>query len=86
MHSRAAASSTASGVVTSRTRARASTRLAVIRAARAVTALEGGTEATVGHLRHVALMALPHRLRRDPLEEGGSSVRIERAMADVLGA
>ena len=60
--------------------------LTLIRAARAVTALEGGTEATIGHLRQVALMALPHRLRRDPLEEGGSSVRIERAMADVLGA
>jgi magnesium chelatase subunit I len=31
-------------------------------------------------------MALRHRLRRDPLDESGSSVRIDRAVGEVLGA
>jgi magnesium chelatase subunit I len=31
-------------------------------------------------------MALRHRLRRNPLDETGSTVRVERAMAEVLAA
>jgi magnesium chelatase subunit I len=34
----------------------------------------------------MALPALRHRLRRNPLEETGSAVRIERAIQDVLGS
>jgi magnesium chelatase subunit I len=30
-------------------------------------------------------MALRHRLRRSPLEEAGSTVRIERAMVELFG-
>jgi magnesium chelatase subunit I len=29
---------------------------------------------------------LRHRLRRDPLDEAGSNVRVERAVDEVLGA
>ena len=60
--------------------------LTLVRAARALAALEG--EAAVGkdHLRQVAASALRHRLRRDPLDEAGSSVRVERALEEVFGS
>ncbi|GIU66675.1 magnesium chelatase ATPase subunit I [Candidatus Phycosocius spiralis] len=60
--------------------------LTLIRAARAVAALKGGTKVEERHLRGVAVMALRHRLRRNPLDETGSSTRIERAIADLFGA
>jgi len=58
--------------------------LTLLRAARALAAHEGA--ATVGrdHLRRVAPMALRHRLRRDPLDEAGSSARVGRQIAEVL--
>jgi magnesium chelatase subunit I len=37
-------------------------------------------------LRGIAVMALRHRLRRNPLDETGSSTRIERAMSDLFGS
>ena len=57
--------------------------LTLLRAARALAAHEG--EAVVGRdlLRAVAPSALRHRLRRDPLDEAGSTVRVERAMSEV---
>ena len=60
--------------------------LTLIRAARAVASLEG--EGSVGetHLRGVAIPALRHRLRRNPLDEAGSAVRVERAVAELFGA
>jgi magnesium chelatase subunit I len=60
--------------------------LTLIRAARAVAALEGDAAVENHHLRRVAPSALRHRLRRDPLDEAGSSVRVERAVEEVLGA
>lgn len=59
--------------------------LTLLRAARALAALEGRFEAVLGDLRAVAGMALRHRLRRNPLDETGSTVRVERALADLLG-
>jgi magnesium chelatase subunit I len=59
--------------------------LTVIRAARALASLEGDVEVDEGHVRKVAAMALRHRLRRDPLDESGSTVRVERAVTEVLG-
>ncbi|KAA5604807.1 magnesium chelatase ATPase subunit I [Roseospira marina] len=59
--------------------------LTVIRAARSLAALEGDVEVDESHVRKVATMALRHRLRRDPLDESGSTVRVERAVAEVLG-
>jgi magnesium chelatase subunit I len=60
--------------------------LTLIRAARALAAFDG--DASVGdlHLRRVAAPALRHRLRRDPLDEAGSTVRVERAVAEQFGA
>jgi magnesium chelatase subunit I len=34
----------------------------------------------------MAPSALRHRLRRDPLDEAGSSARVERVLAEVLPA
>ncbi len=59
--------------------------LTLIRAARAMAALEGAGEIGEKHLKDVAAMALRHRLRRDPLDETGSAVRIERAVEEVFG-
>ena len=59
--------------------------LTLIRAARALASLEGEGSTAEAHLRAVAPSALRHRLRRDPLDEAGSSARVERAIGDVLG-
>jgi magnesium chelatase subunit I len=60
--------------------------LTLIRAARALAALEGRTEVTSSALRAVAPSALRHRLRRDPLDEAGSTVRVERALMELYPA
>jgi magnesium chelatase subunit I len=59
--------------------------LTLVRAARAVAALEGDEEVGNRHLRRVAPSALRHRLRRNPLDEAGSTVRVERALAELFG-
>lgn len=60
--------------------------LTLVRAARALAALEGARAVRDAHLRRVAPAALRHRLRRDPLDEAVATTRVERAMAEVLGA
>ncbi|HEX8116031.1 MAG TPA: VWA domain-containing protein, partial [Pyrinomonadaceae bacterium] len=59
--------------------------ITLTRAARALAALEGRRAVTVDDVRRVAPMSLRHRLRRDPLEQGGGSARVERAAEDVFG-
>lgn len=59
--------------------------LTLIRAARAWAALEAEAAVDEKHLRAMAAPALRHRLRRDPLDEGGSASRVERAVSEVLG-
>ena len=58
--------------------------LTLTRAARAVAALEGATAVTPEHLRAVAPSALRHRLRRNPLDDTGSTVRVERALDELF--
>jgi magnesium chelatase subunit I len=60
--------------------------LTIMRAARASAALDGASTVSERGLRQVAPMALRHRLRRNPLDEAGSTVRIERAMTELFGA
>ena len=60
--------------------------LTLMRTARALAALEGADAVTVAHLRQVAPSALRHRLRRNPLDESGSTARVARAVEEVLGA
>ena len=59
--------------------------LTLMRAGRSLAALEGATKVTDLHLRRVATMALRHRLRRDPLDDAGSSTRVERVLNEVFG-
>ena len=59
--------------------------LTLMRAARAVAALDGAKAVTSAHIRRVAPLALRHRLRRNPLDESGSTARVERAVEEVLG-
>lgn len=59
--------------------------LTLMRAARALAALEGDKTVTLAHLRQIAPSSLRHRLRRNPLDDAGSGTRIERAIAEVFG-
>ncbi|KIT14873.1 magnesium chelatase ATPase subunit I [Jannaschia aquimarina] len=58
--------------------------LTLLRASRALAAFEGAAQATRDQLRRVAPLALRHRLRRDPLDEAGSTIRVGRAVEEVL--
>ena len=59
--------------------------LTIARAARALAALDGRKKVTADEVRRVAPMALRHRLRRDPLEDAGSTERIQQALDKVFG-
>ena len=59
--------------------------LTLLRAARALAAFEGETEVNQAHLLRVAPPALRHRLRRDPLDEAGSTARVARAVEEQFG-
>ncbi len=60
--------------------------LVLLRAARAFAAFEGDETVARAHLRRLAAPALSHRLRRDPLDEAGSAVRVDRAVSEAFGA
>ncbi|NWG23839.1 MAG: magnesium chelatase ATPase subunit I [Pseudorhodoplanes sp.] len=60
--------------------------LTLIRAARALAGLERDDAVADHHLRRVAPLALRHRLRRDPLDESGSTARVDRALAESFGS
>jgi magnesium chelatase subunit I len=57
--------------------------LTLMRAARALAAYEGDAEAGDAHLKRVAAPALRHRLRRNPLDDAGSTVRVHRALQEL---
>ncbi len=57
--------------------------LALLRGARALAAYDGARHVTGEHLRLIAPSALRHRLRRNVLDDVGSTVRIERALAEL---
>jgi magnesium chelatase subunit I len=58
--------------------------LTLIRAARALAALQGQKVVASSHLQEVAVSALRHRLRRDPLDETGSTARVEKAVSQLF--
>ena len=58
----------------------------LMRAGRALAALEGAGSVSADHIARVAPLALRHRLRRGVLDETGSTVRIERALEDLAAA
>ena len=55
-------------------------------AARALAAMRGRLQVQHEDLADMAAAALRHRLRRDPMDETGSSARIERAMRQQQAA
>jgi magnesium chelatase subunit I len=59
--------------------------LTILRAAKALAALEGRTNTIADDVRRVAAMALRHRLRRDRLGEVDPRVRIEQVLDKVFG-
>ena len=59
--------------------------LTLMRAARAAASLHGKPGADLADLRQVAPLALRHRLRRNPLDDSGSTARVERALDDLFG-
>lgn len=60
--------------------------LTLIRAARAVASFDGASAVQDKHLQRIAIPALRHRLRRDPLDETGSTQRVERALHELKAA
>ena len=60
--------------------------LTLMRAARALAALDGRDVATREDVAAMAVPSLRHRLRRDPLDASDGGARVERAVAGVLGA
>ena len=60
--------------------------LTLIRAARALAALQGDTSVNSGHFKRIAAPALRHRLRRNPLDDSGSTARVDRAVVELFGA
>ena len=59
--------------------------LTVMRGARAIAALDGKNVVTRAHVKSIAPLALRHRLRRNVLDETGSTTRIERALEELFG-
>ncbi|MCR9085250.1 MAG: magnesium chelatase ATPase subunit I [Rhodobacteraceae bacterium] len=59
--------------------------LTLLRAGRALAAYQDLEEVTTDQLRAVAASCLRHRLRRDPLDEAGSTTRVARTVDEILG-
>jgi magnesium chelatase subunit I len=60
--------------------------LTIIRAARALAALEGAAAVGDDQIRRMAPSALRHRLRRNPLDDVGSTARVEIALREVFAS
>jgi len=60
--------------------------LTLLRATRALAALQGAKVVKTEHLQTIAPLALRHRLRRNPLDDTDSGERVNRALQDVLKA
>ncbi len=60
--------------------------LTLMRAARALAALDGDAVAADSHLRRIAAPALRHRLRRNVLDDAGSTARVQRAVDELFTA
>jgi len=58
--------------------------LTLIRASRAIAALDGKKEVSIQHLRQIAPIALRHRLRRNPLDESSAGARVDRVMQEMF--
>jgi magnesium chelatase subunit I len=55
------------------------------RAAKALAAFEGRTEATVDDIKRVITLCLRHRLRKDPLESIDTGYKVQKVFSQVFG-
>jgi magnesium chelatase subunit I len=60
--------------------------LTLMRAARALAALDGEDIVADSHLQRVARPSLRHRLRRDPLDDTDAGARVDRVLSEVFAA
>jgi magnesium chelatase subunit I len=58
--------------------------LTLLRATRALAAMQGSKTVKTEHLRAIAPLALRHRLRRNPLDDTDSGQRVDRCLEDIL--
>jgi magnesium chelatase subunit I len=58
--------------------------LTLLRATRALAAMQGKKKVTSEHLKTIAPLALRHRLRRNPLDDTDSGERVNRCLQDIL--
>jgi len=58
--------------------------LTLLRATRALAAMQGKKKVTAEHLNTIAPLALRHRLRRNPLDDTDSGERVNRSLQDIL--
>ena len=58
--------------------------MTLLRAAKALAAFDGEDSVSNDHIRAIAPAALRHRLRRNPLDDSGSGIRVERAMTELM--
>ena len=59
--------------------------LTLLRTSKAQASFENKDTVEISHLRKVASICLGHRLRKDPLDDVGSNIRVERTIEEVLG-
>ena len=58
--------------------------LTLLRALRALCAFNGSTKPTLDNIREIAIYTLSHRLRRDPLDDTSSEVRVKRKVNELI--
>ncbi len=58
--------------------------LTLLRAIRALCAFNGTTKPTLDDIRELAIYTLSHRLRRDPLDDTKSEVRVKRKVNELI--
>ena len=59
--------------------------LTLLRTSKAQASFENKDNVEISHLRKVAQICMTHRLRKDPLDDVGSNIRVERTIEEVLG-
>ena len=58
--------------------------LTLLRALRALCAFNGAKKPTLDDIREIAVYTLSHRLRRDPLDDTSSEVRVKRKVNEII--
>ena len=58
--------------------------LTLLRATRALAAMQGSKRVSTEHIKIIAPLALRHRLRRNPLDDTDSGERVNRCLQDIL--